>query len=181
MKKEKLKKLKNDLIVLGLIGGLATPVIVPVVYSAKNKDENGIPKYVSIPSEYSDVDDYYKYVIQDGKTVKLYNSQNIYLLFDKETYEVTEYIYYNRIIGCELYDLSSENMIFYSDGIGISYNDEYFNYLIENNYQVCLAETSDYVEEHTSKEYYSIDEIRELEPQIAEGLKIINSTKVKVK
>ena len=53
--------------------------------------------------------------------------------------------------------------------------------MIENNYQVCLTEVSDYVEGHTGKEYYSLDEIRELEPQIAEGLKIINSAKVKTK
>ena len=53
--------------------------------------------------------------------------------------------------------------------------------LIKNNYQVCLTEVSDYVEGHTGKEYYSLDEIKELEPQIAEGLKIINSAKVKTK
>ena len=34
---------------------------------------------------------------------------------------------------------------------------------------------------NNNKEYYSLDEIRELEPQIAESLKIINSVKVKTK
>ena len=46
---------------------------------------------------------------------------------------------------------------------------------------VCLTEVSDYVEGHASKEYYSFDEIRALEPQIAESLKIINSAKAKTK
>ena len=47
----------------------------------------------------------------------------------------------------ELYDLPNENMIVYSDGISTTYNEEYYKYLIENNYQVCLTEASDYIED----------------------------------
>ncbi len=96
--------------------------------------------------------------MQNGEAVKLYNSANVYLLFNKETYEVSEYIYYRRnVLGglgshVELYDLPNENMIVYSDGISTTYNEEYYKYLIENNYQVCLTEASDYIEGHTGKE-----------------------------
>lgn len=182
MDKNKLIEIKKRLLALGLAG-----VMIGTAGCASNKDENGVPKHVSISSEYSNVDDYYKYVMQNGEAVKLYNSANVYLLFNKETYEVSEYIYYRRnILGglgthVELYDLPNESMLVYSDGIDTTYNEEYYKYLIENNYQVCLTEVSDYVEGHTGKEYYSLDEIRELEPQIAEGLKIINSAKVKTK
>ena len=72
-------------------------------------------------------------------------------------------------------------MLVYSDGINTTYNREFYEYLIENNYQVCLNEVSDYVEDHVAKEYYSLDEIKELEPQIEESLKIINKAKVKIK
>ena len=183
MDKNKLIEIKKRLLALGLAGVM----IGTAGCTTSNKDENGVPKHVSISSEYSNVDDYYKYVMQNGEAVKLYNSANVYLLFNKETYEVSEYIYYRRnILGglgshVELYDLPNENMIVYSDGISTTYNEEYFKYLVENNYQVCLTEASDYVEGHTGKEYYSLDEIKELEPQIAEGLKIINSAKVKTK
>ena len=182
MDKNKLIEIKKRLLALGLAG-----VMIGTAGCTSNKDENGVPKHVSISSEYSNVDDYYKYVMQNGEAVKLYNSANVYLLFNKETYEVSEYIYYRRnILGglgshVELYDLPNENMIVYSDGISTTYNEEYYKYLIENNYQVCLTEASDYVEGHTGKEYYSLDEIKELEPQIAESLKIINSAKVKTK
>lgn len=182
MDKNKLIEIKKRLLALGLAG-----VMLGTAGCTSNKDENGVPKHVSISSEYSNVDDYYKYVMQNGEAVKLYNSANVYLLFNKETYEVSEYIYYRRnILGglgshVELYDLPNENMLVYSDGIDTTYNKEYYNYIRENNYQVCLTEVSDYVEGHTGKEYYSLDEIRELEPQIAEGLKIINSAKVKTK
>ena len=182
MDKNKLIEIKKRLLALGLAG-----VMLGTAGCTSNKDENGVPKHVSISSEYSNVDNYYKYVMQNGEAVKLYNSANVYLLFNKETYEVSEYIYYRRnILGglgshVELYDLPNENMIVYSDGISTTYNEEYYKYLIENNYQFCLTEVSDYVEGHTGKEYYSLDEIKELEPQIAEGLKIINSAKVKTK
>ena len=160
--------------VYGIIIALAMLVgFLSVTFIAKSKEQN--------------VDDYYKYVMQNGEAVKLYNSANVYLLFDKETYEVSEYIYYRRnILGglgshVELYDLPNENMIVYSDGISTTYNEDYYKYIIENNYQVCLTEVSDYVEGHTGKEYYSLDEIKELEPQISESLKIINYAKVKTK
>lgn len=182
MDKNKLIEIKKRLLALGLAG-----VMLGTVGCASNKDENGIPKHTSISSEYSNVDDYYKYVVQNGEAIQLYNSANVYLLFNKETYEVSEYIYYKKdILGglgnhVELYDLLNENMLFYSDGISTTYNKEYYNYLIENNYQVCLTEVSDYIEGHTGKEYYSLDEIKELEPQIVESLKIINSAKAKTK
>ena len=182
MNKNKLIEIKKRLLALGLVG-----VMLGTAGCTSNKDENGVPKRVSISSEYSNVDDYYKYVMQNGEAVKLYNSANVYLLFNKETYEVSEYIFYKKnILGglgshVELYDLQNENMIVYSDGISTTYNEEYYKYIIENNYQVCLTEVSDYVEGHTGKDYYSLDEIRELEPQIAESLKIINSAKVKTK
>lgn len=182
MDKNKLIEIKKRLLALGLAG-----VIFGTAGCTSNKDENRVPKRVTITSEYSNVDDYYKYVMQNGEAVKLYNSANVYLLFNKETYEVSEYIFYKKNIlgglGChvELYDLPNENMIVYSDGISTTYNEEYYKYIIENNYQVCLTEVSDYVEGHTGKDYYSLDEIRELEPQIGESLKIINSVKVKTK
>lgn len=182
MDKNKLIEIKKRLLALGLAG-----VMLGTAGCTSNKDENGVPKRVSISSEYSNVDDYYKYVMQNGEAVKLYNSANVYLLFNKETYEVSEYIFYKKnILGglgsrVELYDLPNENMIVYSDGVSTTYNEEYYKYIIENNYQVCLTEVSDYVEGHTGKDYYSLDEIRELEPQIAESLKIINSAKVKTK
>ena len=180
MNKNKLIEIKKRLIALGLASSM-----LGITGCANNKNEDEIPKLVSIPSEYSNVDNYYKYVIQNNEAIKLYNSQNLYLLFNKDTYEISEYIYYkNNILGglgshVELYDLSNESLLVYCDGINKPYNDEYYNYIIENNYQVHLNKVSDYVEGHNNKEYYSIDEIRELEPQIAKSLKIINSAKTK--
>ena len=77
MNKNKLIEIKKRLLTLGLAG-----VILGTTGCSNNKDENGVPKIVSISSEYSNVDDYCKYVIQNGEAVKLYNSSNVYLLFN---------------------------------------------------------------------------------------------------
>ena len=178
MDKNKLIEAKKKLLALGLVGMMLGAT------GCTSLDENGVPTRIKIGSSYSNVEDYYKYAIQDGKAVKLYNSSNIYLLFNKETYEVSEFIYRDYVTwfgGVELYDLESEEMLVYGDGINTEFNEDYYNYILKNNYQVCLNEISDYVEGHDSKEYYSLDEIRELEPQIAKSLKIINKAKVKTK
>jgi len=179
MDKYKLIQMKKRLLALGLAG-----VMLGTAGCASSKNENGEPSRVSISQEHSNVEDYYKYVMQNGEAVKLYNSQNVYLLYNKETYEVNEYIFQNQVTwfgGAELYDLETEEMLVYGDGIATTYNEEFYRYLIENNYQVCLNEVSDYVEGHAAKEYYSLDEIKELEPQIEESLRIINKAKVKTK
>lgn len=178
MNKNKLIELKKRLLALGLAG-----VIIGTAGCSNNKDENAVPEHYPIPSEYSNVDDYYKYIVRGKTATKLYKAENVYLLFDKETYTAEEYIFdtVHGEYGGQLYDLETEELIMYSSGISYMYNEEYNNYLIENNYHVCLKDVCDYVEGHTGKDYYSLDEIKELEPQIAESLKIINSAKVKIK
>ncbi len=141
-------------------------------------------KKVDIPYEYSNIEEYYKYVNKNGKALKVYKGENIYLLFNKETYEVEEYVYDSvfRRYGCQLYDLETEELLAYCNGIGgYAYNKEYFYYLTDNSYEVHLANISDYVDGYDEKEYYSLEEIKELEPQIIEGLKIINNVKTKVR
>ncbi len=140
-----------------------------------------------VPSEYYNFDKYCKYVIKDGKPLQLYNSQNIILFYDKETYDVKEYIYNRekKFLGTasELYDLVTEEMLEYSDGIAIGYNDDndFFRNLIDNNYQVWLPDTGDYIEGYEVNDYYSLEEIKKLEPQIETGLRAINKIKVKTK
>lgn len=178
MDKNKLIELKKRLLALGLTG-----VMFGTTGCSINKEFNEVPKRNSISSEYSNVDDYYKYIIQKGKTLKVYKAENVYLLFNKGTYDVEEYIYdtVNECYGCQLYDLESEELLVYSSGVSYTYNEKYNNYLIMNNYKVCLKDAIDYVDGLIAKDYYSLDEIKEFEPKIAEKLKTIKSVKVKTK
>ena len=177
MDKNKLIEMKKRLLALGLAG-----VMVGTAGCTSSKNEPQEPRRTAISQEYYNIEDYYKYAIQNGEAVKLYNSQNVYLLYDKDTYEVREYIYKSQVTsfgGAELYDLETEEMLVYGDGIVTVYNEEFFKYLIENNYQVCLADLGDYIEGHIAQEYYSLNEIRAFEPQIEESLRLINRAKVK--
>ena len=77
MDENKLIEIKKRLLALGLAG------VMLGTTGCISRDENGVPKRVSISSEYSNVDDYYKYVMRNGEAVKLYNSANVYLLFNR--------------------------------------------------------------------------------------------------
>ena len=84
MNKNNLIEIKKKLLALGLAGVMLGTAGCASNKDEGNKDENGVPKLFSISTKYSNVDEYYKYVIQNGQAVKLYNSANVYLLFNKE-------------------------------------------------------------------------------------------------
>ena len=156
---------------------------IMVILGGCGKEKNDIPVPKKISQQYQHLDQTGKYIISNGEAIKIYNSKNVYLLFNKDTYDVSEFLFYGYDIlwglgkYAEVYDLPSETLLVYCNGINNTINGDYYSYLIENNYQVCLLNVCDYVEGHTLKEFYTIDEIREMEPIIAEGLKKINAKK----
>ena len=178
---ERLKELKKRLLALGMAG------VMIGTSGCSSVDENGVPKRSNIPGKYSKVEDYYKYAVKDGKAEKLYNGKNVYLLYNKENYDVEEYLYRSKLsLGgfiqeLELYDLETEEMLVYNDSILNTYNKEYYNYIRENDYQICLNDINDYIENYNKKEFYNLNEIKELEPKIKEGLMKINGVKEKTK
>ena len=174
MDKEKLKEIKKELLALGIVS-----IMIGFGYNNSKEVKNNI----KVPSKYSKIDNYYKYQIIDNKNTKLYNSKNIYLFFDKETFLVSEFIYNGATYfkGIALYDLESEEMLSYGDNLITNYNLEYFHSLLENSYQVSLNNIGNYIEGYIPKDYYTLDEIKELEIIIKEKLKNINSFKIKTR
>ena len=67
-------------------------------------------------------------------------------------------------------------MIAYDNGLGTYYNLDLYDSIRENNYQVCLNEIEDYIDDEELKAYYSLEEIRNLEPKILSELKSKNDT-----
>lgn len=174
MKNIKITSIKKSLITLTLAG------VMLVTTGCIKRDENGVPVRYPIGNEYNEVENYYTYGVRNNEATKLYKSENVYILFNKENYEAEEYLYHsNWLGGVELYDLESEEMLVYSSGIATVYNEDYYDYIRENNYQVSLREVSNYVEGVEIKEYYSLDEIKALEPEILKALKIINEANSK--
>ena len=129
MNKEELIKIKKRLLALGLAG-----VIFGTTGCTSNIDENGVPKRQPITFSYSKVNNYYKYAVKDGEAAKVYNAKNVFLLYNKTNYDVSEYLYNTTWLGGgELYDLKTEEMLVYGDGLGLIINEDFYNYIRRNN------------------------------------------------
>lgn len=179
MDKEELRKIKKRLIALGILG------VMLGTSGCQKVDENGVPLRTKIPDNYNSYSKYVDVVVRDGQVKRICKAENICLFYDKESFEVNEYIYdyafklLGEQFGGDLYDLETEELIFHNDGLGHSYNEKYLLYLVDNNYIVSLEKISNYIERLEPKEYYTLEEIKELEPQILESLKIIIDSKTK--
>ena len=87
----------------------------------KNNDddnENNITTYNNISPEKLHLDKCYKKIIKNGEAVKVYNSSCIDYLIDKDTYEVSVYLFYFKksygdiVSTCEIYTLPGEEVIY---------------------------------------------------------------------
>ena len=84
MDKYRLTNMKKNLLSLG--------VLSTACFMSGCGSDDVIPEITPVPERYSNIEDYYEFPIQDGEAVQYYNSDNVYLLYDKESYNVTEYI-----------------------------------------------------------------------------------------
>jgi len=154
-----------------------------------NVDSTGAPVRQKVSSVFSRVNESCYYQIEGQDCVKMFNTDNVYLMYDKDTYEVTEVLHSSAYtkngvnLGEILYTFDDEILSVYYDGDpDYTQNYAYRRYLFDNNYVVPLGEAGHYIDGGLDmKDSYSLDEIRELEPQIKAGLIIINGEKEKVK
>lgn len=142
-------------------------------------------EFIYVEQETNHFEDFHKTVIRDGEPVTVYSGKNIFLVFDKETFDVKEYICNKGSITMQMYDLLTGYLLVNVSIFTQDVDNDYENYekLIDDNYIVELVNISDYLEDEEVKEWYTLDEIKELEPKIIESLKLINEydSKVKVK
>ncbi len=146
-------------------------------------NESRIPKNYGVPSEYNKFSDYYTMGIRNGEKTKLFKRDYIWILFDKETLEGHKYIYkdeseYFRHI--EMYDLETGEMLFYGRSAGLilpgdHYNADYASYLIDHGYDLGFKDLDKYIEGVEKKDYYSIEEIDEIIPQLREACITLNN------
>jgi len=142
----------------------------------KKKNEESEPvKYVFSRNITSyNFDNYVDFKIEDGNAVCYYKGENIYLAINKETNEITEYIcdygwisFFEEEI-LDAYEIPSGDMIIAKDTIGGKPID-YYNYIKETCDIISFIDISNYIEGATCKEWYTLDEIKELEPLILDG------------
>lgn len=140
----------------------------------ENKEEDNAPeKYIiSKDNDSYHYDNFVNYKIENGKAVCYYKGENICLTINKETSEITEYICeYGSFLWEETldaYEIPSGNMIIAKDTIGGKTID-YYNYIKETCDIISFIDISNYIEGATCKEWYTLDEIKELEPLILDS------------
>ena len=176
------KKLK-EVLKKGII--LTNVVFTLASVTACTKQEQGqIPE--DWPSEFeyiyqhnNNFEDFTKTIIKNGEPTVVYNSQNIALAINKETYKVDEYLFYIGALSLagKIFDIETGYLIadidIFSNIFNTSSNKN--DNIFLNNYDVIhFINISDYVEGETLKDYYSLEEIRNLEPAIVESVKKIN-------
>lgn len=126
-----------------------------------------------INQDFSQIDKYTSQAIKDDKVVKVYKADNVYILYD-DNFVPHEYIYnYEKqgFVSCmELYDLRSEELLAYDKYDIECRNIGYYNELVLSNNQICLKEICNYVPEAEVKDYYTLEEITELEKQALENV-----------
>ena len=171
---EKIKKV--------LKGGfaLATSSLVLVSFSGCN--EQSVPR--DYPSEYEYIDQsnnsfdsLYKTIIRDGKPIKAYRKDNISITINKDNFEIKEYLYLEDMISANIYDLETGYLIVelgLYDNFGSKRKDiKNWGIISENTYIADFKDLEAFVEGENSQDFYTIEEIRELEPKIVESVKMI--------
>lgn len=134
--------------------------------------ENYPSGFSYIDQEYNDFDDYHKTIIKDGVPVEVYKGENISLTIDKTSLETHKYIYNTGTLISEIYDFNTGYMLVKSVLLTVEGEDN-MEKISDNKYIVDFVDIADYVEGETLKEYYTIEEIEELEPKIIESVKIL--------
>ena len=133
-------------------------------------------EFIYISQEFNEFNEYSKSIIKEGIPTTAYKGENLAVAINKETYEVKEYIFREGSISGEIYDLNTGYLIV-DVFILTTPNDASIKnnrVILDNNYVVEFRNINDYIEGHNLQEYYTLEEIKNLEPHIIESVKKIN-------
>lgn len=116
---------------------------------------------------------YVKTAVIDGQLTTLYRGKNLALAINKETYEVKKYILHNEDVSKKIDNLKQGYIV--AAGFIVTSSSDYnvssTKIILDDNYVVEFANINNYMEGHVLKEYYTLDEIEELEIIIVEYVK----------
>lgn len=171
---EKIKKvLRNGMI-------LTTSSLTLMSFSGCNRQiiPNDYPtEYEYINQENNEFDSFHKSIIRDGKVIKAYNKENISIAINKETFDIKEYIYNEGVLSSDIYDLETGylivNISLKDDFVSIREDEKNWETISNNAYIVDFKNLEAYIEGEPSKDFYTIEEIKNLEPKIVESVKLI--------
>ena len=170
---------------LGLVMAGVTLVTVPMFTSCSKKNEDGL---YSISQDCNEFDKYRKMIIRNGEVTEVYSGKNIIITVDKDTFNVKEYICAKESLDVidDIYDLRTGEIIVDKTLTEIEsytyYSKKNYDFIKNNVYIIEFNDINCYVEGEELKQYYTLEEIEQLESQIVVSVKKISSyEKVKSK
>lgn len=178
MKNLKINEKKMNEILKKGIALISVPIVLTTVSGCSQSVPEDWPSEFSyVSQENNNFEDLSKIVIQNGEAVSVYPGENIAVAVNNDTYDVKEYLFYNGFLSGTAYDMETGYLIsdlFVTDTTSSA---DYKNVksIYDNNSVIEFSELGDYVEGEETKEYYTLEEIRALEPIIVESVKKINN------
>lgn len=124
-----------------------------------------------INKKYNDFKKFVRIRIVNTKLTDCYNVNNITIFIDNNTLRMNEYIYYEDESINKLFELNSKDLIYYNDLTNnIEYGKREYQELLENSTVVSFNELDKYMDEYSIKQWYSLDDIKEIENYLLETL-----------
>lgn len=172
-----------------MIGMISYGVVEGIKYKKNQYDENGIPKkIVAFSNGYeTKFDKCYDYQVIDNEAIKKYKSKYIYFLVNKETDEIDEFVIFdgkefsNNTILKHIYDFDTEDLLTFQKACPDLFDEEYmnqayYNYLVKENDWFTLKDSLALFGE-TCKDYYTKEEIKNIEEKFIEAYKMVKEDK----
>ena len=136
------------------------------ISSARVYKANDVYKYY-INKRYNDFKKFVRIKPFGNRLKDCYNIENITIVIDNETTMMSEYICYEDSEINKVFDLDTKELVYYSDSSkNIEYKDNYYNDLLENSTVIEFKELDNYLENYTYKEWYSLEDIENIESQL---------------
>lgn len=139
-------------------------------------------EYIYINQDNNNLNDFTKMVVRNGESVVAYSGVNLAVTINKDTYQVKEYLFYEGIFSAKIFDLNTGHLIVdASVGDAVNSYDAINNSIIlDNCYVVEFRNIGDYIEGEQLKDYYTLDEIRALEPVIVDAVKLMYGSSMRL-
>jgi hypothetical protein len=174
-----MKKITQKLLALEL-------VLTTIAFAGcSNKKDKPVSELVNIPHEYYNTEGSYHFIKKSNLIDKVYHSENVYIFINKEDYRTSRYLLCKEdVLGglvskIGIYDLVSELLLVYTDGLGTSFNMEHYRDLLQDDYVVPLNKIEDYIDVE-QKDSYTLEEINDISQELSQKFKEMYSSKTRL-
>lgn len=147
---------------------LLASVISVTSFSSCKKQSPEVIEQNSISEKHNNFDSFREYRLTKARAELCYKGENIVVLINKGTNEISHYIYNSDPLKTEVYNLDTGEQILYIpfNLKGLSQGGEYYNSLIENSFVFNFVNIGTYIKNETCKDWYTMEDIEKIESKL---------------